>query len=145
MAVMAGLLRTLLMLVLVFSCVGDPAFAAEAQSGRFLQQVVGSSEKHEKNLQALLRGARSLPSWVRNMISNPRYVSGASRAVTVDGKPAELFGACLAGKCGQSRLRVLFSPEGDALSLRVEDAQLGEVLLGAPSQAALSQLRLPGI
>jgi hypothetical protein len=142
---MAGLLRTLLMLVLVFSCVGGPAFAAEAQSGRFLQQVVGSSGKHEKNLQALLRGARSLPSWVRNMISNPRYVSGASRAVTVDGKPAELFGACLAGKCGQSRLRVLFSPEGDALSLRVEDAQLGEVLLGAPSEAALSQLRLPGI
>jgi Inhibitor of vertebrate lysozyme (Ivy) len=142
---MAGLLRALLIFVLVLSSAGGPVFAAEAQSGRFLQQVVGSSAKHEKNLQALLRGARSLPSWVRNMISNPRYVSGASRAVTVDGKPAELFGACLAGKCGQSRLRVLFSPEGDALSLRVEDAQLGEVLLGAPSEAALSQLRLPGI
>jgi hypothetical protein len=142
---MAGLWRTLLMLLLVLSSVSGPAFAAEAQSGRFLQQVVGNSEKHEKTLQALLRGARSLPSWVRNMLSNPRYVSGASRAVTVDGKPAELFGACLAGKCAQSRLRVLFSPEGDALSLRVDDAQLGEVLLGSPSEAALSQLRLPGI
>lgn len=138
-------MRTLILLLLLLSSFSPAACGAEAQSGRFLQQVVAGSESHQSNLQALLRGARSLPSWVRNMLSTPRYVSGASRAVTVDGKPAELFGACLAGKCAQSRLRVLFLPEGKALSLRVDDAQLGEVLLGSPSEDALKALSLPGI
>lgn len=120
-------------------------FAAEAKSGRFLHEVVASSKVHEQSLRHLLQGERGLPSWVRNMLSRPRYVSGASQAVTVDGMSMELFGACLAKQCPDSHLRVLFLPDGKVVALRVADKVLGEVVLGKPSTEALSQLRREGL
>lgn len=121
------------------------AVAAEAKSGRFLHEVIRASAAHEKSLRNLLRAARTLPSWVRNMVSSPRYVSGASKAVMVEGVPYELFAACLARYCDQSRLRILFSPDGRQAWLVVEDRDLGEVVLGDPPAAALPLLREPGL
>ncbi|MCO5731012.1 Ivy family c-type lysozyme inhibitor [Rhizobium sp. SSA_523] len=129
-----------------FSVAGQAAGTAETGAGgRFLQQVLKTSPTHEESLRALLHGARGLPSWVRNMLSNPRYVSGASQAVTVDGQAMELFSACLAGQCAASQLRLLFLSDGKALALRVADHSLGEVVLGQPSSAALAQLRRAGL
>lgn len=119
--------------------------AAEAKSGRFLHEVIASSKGHEESLRQLLQGKRGLPSWVRNMISRPRYVSGASEAVIVDGRSMELFGACLAQQCSDSHLRVLFLPDAQIVGLRVADKTLGEVVLGKPSGEALSQLQREGL
>lgn len=134
--------RLLLLLIL---CLPAQAVGADVKSGRFLQEVVGSSKKHEQSLRQLLQGERGLPSWVRNLMSNPRYVSGASQAVTVDGVAMELFGVCLAKHCDESRMRVLFQPDGTAVAVRVTDKSLGEVVLGKPSAEALSQLRREGL
>ncbi|WP_165214737.1 Ivy family c-type lysozyme inhibitor [Affinirhizobium pseudoryzae] len=120
-------------------------FAAEAKSGRFLQEVISSSTAHEQSLRQLLQGERGLPSWVRNMLSRPRYVSGASQAVIVDGTAMELFAACLAKQCPDSHMRVLFLPDGKVVALRAADKILGEVVLGNPSAEALSQLRREGL
>jgi hypothetical protein len=123
-----------------------PVSAEQAASGRYLHAVVATSPVHEKNLRSLLRGTRTLPSWVRNMVSVPRYVSGASQAVVVDGKPMELFGACLAGRCPQSHLRILFAEKGGAIAgMRIVDEKLGQLLLGSPSADALSVLGRDGI
>lgn len=119
--------------------------AQEAKSGRFLHEVVANSPDYQKSLRELLRSARSLPPWARNMVTTPRYVSGASRAVTVDGQPMESFGACLAKQCEESRLRVLFTPQGKAVALRVIDSKLGMVVVGQPSDAALVELASPGL
>lgn len=137
------MIARLFLVILLF--VPVQAVAAEAKSGRFLHEVLASSKVHEQNLRKLLQGERGLPSWVRNMLSRPRYVSGASQAVTVDGVAMELFGACLAKHCPDSQLRVLFLPDGKVVALRVTDKTLGQVVLGKPSADALSQLRREGL
>ncbi len=121
------------------------ATATDMKPGRFLQPVVGSSPVYEKSLRDLLRSARTLPAWVRNMVSNPRYVSGASEVVTVDGRPMELFGACPPRQCTEAHMRVLFDPEGKAMALLVQDPALGEIVVGKASPEALLQLRRAGI
>jgi Inhibitor of vertebrate lysozyme (Ivy) len=130
----------LLSLVVLFST----AAAEEARSGRFLHEVIAASPAHQKSLRTMLRGARSLPPWVRNMISTPRYVAGASRAVTVDGRSMELFAACLPRHCEDSRVRVLFTPEGQLVGLRIEDGKLGIVEIGDVSEMARDALSAPG-
>ncbi|MGN7291998.1 Ivy family c-type lysozyme inhibitor [Rhizobium sp. SAFR-030] len=122
-----------------------PALAEQATSERYLHDVVATSPVHEKNLRSLLRGTRTLPSWVRNMVSVPRYVSGGSKAVNIDGKPMELFGACLARRCPQNHLRILFSEGGAIAGMRIVDEKLGEVVLGSPSADALAALKRDGI
>lgn len=125
-----------------------PAFAAlceEAKSGRYLQEILKISPAHDKSLRDLLRVARTLPPWVRNMATDPRYVSGASEAVQVEGVPRELFGACLAGRCPESRLRVLFSTDGKVAWVLIADRTLGELVLGNPPEAAMELLRKPGL
>ena len=122
-----------------------PALAEQAASGRYLHDVVATSPAHEKNLRSLLRGTRTLPSWVRNMVSVPRYVSGGSKGVSIDGQPMELFGACLAGRCPQNHLRILFSEGGAIAGMRIVDEKLGEVVLGSPSADALAALKRDGI
>jgi hypothetical protein len=121
------------------------AYAVEASSGRFLHEVVASSPAHQKSLRELLRGARSLPPWVRNMVSTPRYVAGALRALSVDGKPMELFAACLPRHCDDSRVRVLFTPDGKAVGMRVEDGKLGIVVFGDVTDAVRNALSTPGL
>lgn len=119
--------------------------ANAAKSGRFLHEVLGRSEVHRETLLKMFRATRHLPNWVRNMVALPRYVSGASIAVTVDGKPMELFGICLAGQCSQNRLRILFSPDGKNAFMRIEDSRMGEILLGDPSPQAIAELNRPGL
>lgn len=116
-----------------------------AESGRFLHEVLGRSEVHRETLLKMFRATRRLPNWVRNMVAMPRYVSGASMAVVVDGTSMELFGACLAGQCPQNHMRLLFSPDGKTALMRIEDAQMGEILLGEPSAQALAELSRPGL
>ncbi|WP_137132254.1 Ivy family c-type lysozyme inhibitor [Rhizobium sp. FY34] len=133
--------------VALMLCLGlaSTVTAEEAKSGRFLHEVIASSPAHQTSLRDMLRSARSLPPWARNMVTTPRYVSGASRAVTVDGQPMELFGACVAKQCEESRLRVLFTPQGKTVALRIVDLKLGVVVVGQPSEAALIELASPGL
>jgi Inhibitor of vertebrate lysozyme (Ivy) len=123
----------------------SPANAADAKSGRYLHEVIAASQPHQKSLRDMLRSTRSLPPWIRNMVSTPRYVAGASRAVTVDGQLMELFSACLPRHCDDSKIRALFTAEGKAIGLRIEDEKLGIVVLGDVSQMAGNALSTPGL
>ena len=134
-----------LVLCLLVLAVSLLSAAEEAKSGRFLHEIVASSQPHRESLQQLLRKTQRLPPWVRNMITNPLYVSGASTAVTIAEKPFELFGACLVRLCPQSHLRILFTPQGKIVSMRVVDEKMGEILLGEPDADQLLQLSKPGI
>lgn len=134
-----------LVLCLLVLAVSQLSAAEEAKSGRFLHEIVASSQPHRESLQQLLRKTQRLPPWVRNMITNPLYVSGASTAVTIAEKPFELFGACLVRLCPQSHLRILFTPQGKIVSMRVVDEKMGEILLGEPDADQLLQLSKPGI
>ncbi|WP_137135458.1 Ivy family c-type lysozyme inhibitor [Rhizobium sp. FKY42] len=125
--------------------VSQPSEAEEVKSGRFLHEVVASSQAHRESLQQMLRKTQRLPPWVRNMITNPLYVSGASTAVTIAEKPFELFGACLVRLCPQSHLRILFTPQGKIVSMRVVDEKMGEIIMGEPDADQLLQLSKPGI
>ncbi|KQZ63249.1 hypothetical protein ASD54_02440 [Rhizobium sp. Root149] len=137
--------RFSLVLCLLVLAVSQLSAAEEAKSGRFLHEIVASSQPHRESLQQLLRKTQRLPPWVRNMITNPLYVSGASTAVTIAEKPFELFGACLVRLCPQSHLRILFTPQGKIVSMRVVDEKMGEILLGEPDADQLLQLSKPGI
>ncbi|MCJ8508213.1 inhibitor of vertebrate lysozyme family protein [Rhizobium lemnae] len=130
---------------LLVLAVSQPSAAEEAKSGRFLHEVVAASQAHRESLQQLLRKTQRLPPWVRNMITNPLYVSGASTAVTIAEKPFELFGACLVKLCPQSHLRILFTPQGKIASMRIVDEKMGEIVLGEPDADQLLQLSKPGI
>ena len=134
-----------LVLCLLVLAVSQLSAAEEAKSGRFLHEIVASSQPHRESLQQLLRKTQRLPPWVRNMITNPLYVSGASTAVTIAEKPFELFGACLVRLCPKSHLRILFTPQGKIVSMRVVDEKMGEILLGEPDADQLLQLSKPGI
>ena len=134
-----------LVLCLLVLAVSQLSAAEEAKSGRFLHEIVASSQPHRESLQQLLRKTQRLPPWVRNMITNPLYVSGASTAVTIAEKPFELFGACLVRLCPKSHLRILFTPQGKIVSLRVVDEKMGEIRLGEPDADQLLQLSKPGI
>lgn len=124
---------------------GQLLAAEEAKSGRFLHEIIRTSQPHRDSLQQMLRKAQRLPPWVRNMITTPLYVSGASTAVTIADKPFELFGACLVKLCPQSHMRLLFTPQGKLVSMRVVDEKMGEILIGEPDADALAQLSKPGI
>lgn len=134
-----------LVLCLLVLAVSQLSAAEEAKSGRFLHEIVASSQPHRESLQQLLRKTQRLPPWVRNMITNPLYVSGASTAVTIAEKPFELFGACLVRLCPKSHLRILFTPQGKIVSMRIVDEKMGEILLGEPDADQLLQLSKPGI
>lgn len=137
--------RFCLVLCLLVLAVSQLSAAEEAKSGRFLHEVVASSQAHRESLQQLLRKTQRLPPWVRNMITNPLYVSGASTTVTIAEKPFELFGACLVRLCPKSHLRILFTPQGKIVSMRVVDEKMGEILLGEPDADQLLHLSKPGI
>lgn len=144
---LAAALRAIMILLCLSLGIGmaNSVAAEEAKSGRFLHEVIQSSKTHRDSLQQLIRKTQRLPPWVRNMITTPLYVSGASTAVTLAGKPFELFGACLVRHCPQSHMRMLFTPDGKIASVRIVDEKMGEILLGTPDADALLQLSKPGI
>lgn len=111
-------------------------------SGNFLPTVLAASEPHRESLQALIKGKPGIPFWLRNMIRQPRYVALASKKVDVAGKPMQLFEACEAKRCDDSRLRVLYSVDGKRAVLRISDTKLGEKLFGEPSIGELRALGL---
>ncbi|MFD1745599.1 Ivy family c-type lysozyme inhibitor [Rhizobium helianthi] len=123
----------------------EGATKEQAKAGRFLHEVIRTSPPHQNALLQALRGQRHLPNWVRNMVATPFYVSSASVAVTIDGVMMEAFGACLAGDCANSHLRVLFQPDGKFASMRIVDAKMGEIIVGTPSPQALAELARPGL
>ncbi|WP_244618638.1 Ivy family c-type lysozyme inhibitor [Rhizobium sp. 18065] len=115
----------------------DPALA-----GNFLPSVLASSAPHRDSLVALIKGKQGLPSWVRNMVRQPRYVALASQQVEVAGKPMQVFEACEAKRCEESRIRVLYSADGKRTLLRVSDVKLGEKIFGQPSAGEMRALGL---
>lgn len=124
---------------------GPLTVEGRALSGNYLFEVIKRSKPHADRLAALLRGERKLPPWVRNMVSRGNYVSGASIAVTIDGQPMELFSACEAHNCIASELKLLMSPDGKTIYLRMRDDKLGETILGDPPASALPFLRKNGL
>lgn len=120
-----------------------PATAAEPLSGNFLAAVIATSEPHRDSLIALLKGRRGLPSWVRNMVSQPRYVALASQEVSVGDRPMQLFAACDPVDCPTSAIRLLFSADGAHVVARIVDGKAGTQLLGMPSAAELVALERP--
>ncbi|MFC3163625.1 Ivy family c-type lysozyme inhibitor [Ciceribacter thiooxidans] len=115
-----------------------PLHAGEPEpslSGNFLPQVIAASAPHREALETLLRGRRGLPPWIRAMVSRPKYVALASKRVTVDGKAMQLFSACEAGRCAESRLRALFSADGKRVTVYIRDARQGHLVFGDPTPA----------
>ncbi|UJW76395.1 Ivy family c-type lysozyme inhibitor [Rhizobium sp. SL42] len=111
-------------------------------SGNFLPAVIASSAPHRESLVALIKGKQGLPSWVRNMVRQPRYVALASKQVEVAGKPMQVFEACEAKRCEESRIRVLYSADGKRAVLRASDVKLGEKIFGQPSSGEMRALGL---
>ncbi|MHA7970111.1 Ivy family c-type lysozyme inhibitor [Rhizobium sp. CAU 1783] len=109
-------------------------------SGNFLPALVAGSEPHRAALETLIKGRPGLPPWVRNMIRQPRYVALASTRVETGGVAMQLFTACEAGRCEESRISVLFSADGKRAVARIVDRKLGEKLLGDPSAEELGAL-----
>lgn len=116
-----------------------------ARSGRFLHEVLRTSEVHRETLLRAIRTERNLPNWVRNMVSAPLYVSGASASVMIDDQQMEAFAACRAGECSDSHLRVLFTSTGKFIALRAADKMMGEIVIGSPSPQALAELSKTGL
>lgn len=110
-------------------------------SGNFLPQMIATSAPHRAALEKLVKGRRGLPYWVRGIVSRSNYIALGSQAVTVDGRPMQLFAACDAGNCPASAIRALFSADGRRALLLVRDAKLGETLLGEPTAAEAAVLR----
>lgn len=108
---------------------------AKGLSGNFLPQVIASSPPHREALEKLLRGRRGLPPWIRAMVSRPKYIALASKSVTVDGKAMQLFSACEAGRCAESRLHALFSADGKRVTVYIHDARQGHLVFGDPTPA----------
>ncbi|MGI2035260.1 Ivy family c-type lysozyme inhibitor [Rhizobium panacihumi] len=119
--------------------------ASPAIGNRALSHVVATSSEHRQALVALFRGRRDLPEWVRSIITNARYVTGVSRVVTLPEGAFELFGACDPRDCGNSHIRILFSPDGTKVWARLIDPKEGQQLLGEPSPDQLRALMAPGI
>lgn len=118
-----------------------PSIAAEPLSGNFLADVIAISKPHRDSLAALLKGRRGLPSWVRNMVSQPRYVALASERFDIAGQAMQRFRACQPGRCEDSRIWVLYSADGKRVVARVADEELGETLFGDPSVEELQALQ----
>lgn len=131
-------------LILLLSLATAPIAAAQAETvtlqGNFLPAVLASSKPHRESLQELIHGQRGIPTWVRNMIRQPRYVALASEKVEIEGKPMQLFEACEPGRCEASRLHALYSEDGKRVTLRISDIKLGEKLFGQPSASELQAL-----
>lgn len=136
-------MRRTALLLLALLLAPIPSAAAEPLSGNFLAAVIATSEPHRDSLSALLKGRRGLPSWVRNMVSQPRYVSLASQEVRVGDRPMQLFAACDPGQCPTSALRLLFSADGTHVVARIIDGKAGTQLLGMPSAAEVVVLERP--
>jgi hypothetical protein len=127
-----------------------PAFAQSpesqsaeiALSGNFLPAVLQASVPHRDSLTGLIKGKPGLPSWVRNMIRQPRYVALASKQVEVAGRPMQVFEACEAKRCEESRIRVLYSADGRRAVLRLSDVKLGDKIFGQPSAGEMRALGL---
>ncbi|RCW21519.1 inhibitor of lysozyme (Ivy) [Ciceribacter lividus] len=108
---------------------------AQSLSGNFLPQVIAMSAPHREALETLLRGRRGLPYWIRSMVVRPKYIALASKSVAVDGKEMQLFSACEAGRCAESRLRALFSADGKRVTVYIHDARQGHLVFGDPTPA----------
>lgn len=106
---------------------------AKAQSGRFLNLVLLQSPVHRATMLALVRGKKNVPFWVRGIVSNPVYVSSASQQVEITGRSYELFSACSPKTCAESHLKLLFTADGKAGWLRIDDPATGERFFGDPS------------
>ncbi len=138
---MKSTLTAMLMAMLVATSAGAQAPDASL-SGNFLPAVLAASEPHRESLQALIKGKPGIPFWLRNMVRQPRYVALASKKVDVAGKPMQLFEACEAKRCDDSRVRVLYSADGKRAVLRISDTKLGDKLFGEPSVGELRALGL---
>jgi len=108
---------------------------AKGLSGNFLPEVIASSAPHREALEKLLRGRHGLPPWIRAMVARPKYIALASKRVTVEGKAMQLFSACEAGRCAESRLRALFSADGKRVTVYIRDARQGHLVFGDPTPA----------
>ena len=117
--------------------------AAEAQSGRFLGNVLYVTPAYQASLRAIIRLEPKLPVWVRNILPQQAFVSLASQKVEVDGQSLEVFDACRPADCPRSQLRLIFTPDGKTAWGLVRDAEFGEIPLGKPSPAMLEILRKP--
>ncbi|QLF69704.1 hypothetical protein FE840_009205 [Peteryoungia desertarenae] len=135
--------RICLALVILIGMNWSPALSQTREnelSGRFLSAVITTSEPHRESLEGLIKGKPGLPSWVRNMMSRPRFIALASETVEIAGKPMELFRACEAGRCAESALAVLYTPDGKRAVLRIADDRLGVTIFGDASEAELQVL-----
>lgn len=113
--------------------------------GRYLNQVMATSQHHKKSVADLLRGKRGLPTWARNLANTGQYVAGVSRMVTLPEGEFELFSACSPRQCTTSHLKLLFTPDGTKAWFWSTDPKTGDVALGMPSAAQLQLLQQPGI
>ncbi len=120
-----------LAIILACAACALPATAAEP----YLFDVI-KKPAYARALTGLLKGARDLPDWTRRLL-NPRgdYVAAPADYVTIEGIRYELFSACKPHACSDSRVEVMFAPNGAQAWAGVSDDGKPITWLGAPGPA----------
>jgi hypothetical protein len=87
-------------------------------------------------LTKLLRSARGLPEWTREL-ARPRgdYVGVPLELATIGATTYELFNACKPHECADSRVEVMFAPDGARAWAGVYEDGKPITWLGAPNLA----------
>ncbi len=126
-------------LILAGAACALPATAADV----YLFDAV-KKPAYARSLRGLLQGARGLPGWTRNLLSaRGNYVGTPAEYVTVEGTQYELFNACKAHECADSRFEVMFSPGGTQAWAGVYESGRPIIWLGAPSPAQQAAIKGP--
>ena len=116
-----------------------PAAAAEP----YLFDVI-KKPAYARALTSLLQGARGLPEWTRSLTAaRGDYVGVPAEYVTIGGTRYELFNACKPHDCADSRVEVMFAPNGAQAWAGVYETGKPIVWLGAPSPAQQKAMERP--
>jgi Inhibitor of vertebrate lysozyme (Ivy) len=123
-------------IILACTTCAMPAAAADV----YLFDVI-KKPAYARSLKGLLQSTKDLPFWTPNLLSTRGdYVGTPVDYVTVGGVKYELFNACKPHQCDDSRVEVMFAPNGAQAWAGVYQDGKPIIWLGAPSlsqQAAM--------
>jgi hypothetical protein len=129
----------LAMMVLISMCVVcSPAMAKDP----YLSDMI-KKPAYARALKSLLDHAGNLPTWTGEVLK-PKgdNVEGPVTYASIDGTVYESFSNCESQNCSESRLEVMFAPDGaQAWGAFVNRWPLSYVYLGAPSEAQQAMLK----
>src|SRR5262249_37668082 len=99
---------------------------------------------YARALTVLLKDARGLPQWTRNLTSTRgNYVGTPVEYVSLAGVTYEMFNACKPHECSDSRVEVMFAPNGTQFWAGAYEGDNPIVWLGVPSVAQQEAMKGP--